>query len=488
MREGAEAAVAAEAQNAARDLVNAPANELTPTKLAARARELASELGLECEVLGREQIRYAGMGAFAAVAQGTDEEPQLITLKYSPENAVGPVLGLVGKAVTFDSGGISIKPAMKMSAMKSDMAGGAAVLEATGAIARLGLPVRVVAVLGSTENLINGRAVKPGDIVRSRSGTTIEIINTDAEGRLVLCDCLTHAREQGAERLVDVATLTGGMVVALGDVYAGYFASDDDWSETVRAAGDRAGEPLWRMPLHERYADAIKGRWADIDNATEDRKASPVVAAEFLHRFVGDAPWAHLDIAGLGWDGGRPYAAKGGSGFATRTLVEVARGRTNCAALKAARYGARRGSHGAAEVVAQAGGGAEAALAGDGLDGEVGLLEQAAGGRDALGEQPGQGRGAGLGAEAAGEGARRVAGVAGHVIDRERPVQVLEHPGARGGEAGRRVRDRALDELRLAAGAVRGDDDAAGDAVGLRRAEVGADDVQAEVDARGDAG
>jgi leucyl aminopeptidase len=325
VREGAGAAVAAEAQNAARDLVNAPANELTPTKLAARARELASELGLECEVLGREQIRYAGMGAFAAVAQGTDEEPQLITLRYGPENPVGPVLGLVGKAVTFDSGGISIKPGMKMSAMKSDMAGGAAVLEATGAIARLGLPVRVIAVLGATENLINGHAVKPGDIVRARSGTTIEIINTDAEGRLVLSDCLTHAREQGAERLIDVATLTGGMVVALGDVYAGYFASDDEWSETVRAAGHRAGEPLWRMPLHERYADAIKGRWADINNANEDRKASPVVAAEFLHRFVADVPWAHLDIAGVGWDGGRPYAAKGGSGFAVRTLVEVAR-------------------------------------------------------------------------------------------------------------------------------------------------------------------
>ncbi len=325
VREGAEAAVVAEAQNAARDLVNAPANALTPTKLAARARELAAELGLECEVLGREQIRYAGMGAFAAVAQGTDEEPQLITLKYTPADAVGPVLGLVGKAVTFDSGGISIKPALKMSTMKSDMGGGAAVLQATAAIARLGLPVRVVAVIGATENLIGPRAVKPGDIVRSRQGTTIEVVNTDAEGRLVLCDCLVHAREQGAERLIDVATLTGGIVVALGSVYAGLFASDDEWSETVRAAGERTGEISWRMPLHEQYADAIKGRWSDIVNAVEDRKAAPIAAAEFLHRFVADVPWAHLDIAGVGWDGGRPYAAKGGSGFATRTLVEVAR-------------------------------------------------------------------------------------------------------------------------------------------------------------------
>lgn len=325
VRSDADAATAAAAQNEARDLANAPGNDLTPSRFAARARELASELGLECEVLGREQIRYAGMGAFAAVAQGTDEEPQLITLKYTPADAGGPVLGLVGKAVTFDSGGISIKPALKMSTMKADMGGGAAVLAAIAAIARLELPVRVVAVIGATENLPGPRAMKPGDVVRARSGTTIEIVNTDAEGRLVLCDCLVHAREQGAERLIDVATLTGGIVVALGSVYAGLFASDDAWGETVRAAGERAGEPLWPMPLHERYADAIKGQWSDIVNAVEDRKAAPVTAAEFLHRFVGDVPWAHLDIAGVGWDGGRPYAPKGGSGFATRTLVEVAR-------------------------------------------------------------------------------------------------------------------------------------------------------------------
>ena len=319
------ARIVAEAQNAARDLANAPANEMTPTRLAARARELASELGLECEVLGREQIRYAGMGAFAAVAQGSEEEPQLITLRYEPDGATGPVLGFVGKAVTFDSGGISIKPAMKMSTMKSDMSGGAAVLESIGAIARLGLPARVLAVVGATENMISGRAVRPGDIVRARSGTTIEIVNTDAEGRLVLCDCLTHAREQGAERLVDVATLTGGIVIALGSTYAGLFSSDDAWAETVRAAGERAGERLWRMPLDEEYADIIRGTWADVVNANEDRKATSVTAAEFLHRFEGDTPWAHLDIAGVGWDAGRPYAAKGGSGFATRTLVEIAR-------------------------------------------------------------------------------------------------------------------------------------------------------------------
>jgi leucyl aminopeptidase len=317
--------VGAEAANAARDLQNAPSNELTPTRLAARARAIADELGLSCEVLGREQIRYAGMGAFAAVAQGSEEEPQLITLRYAPAEATGPTLGLVGKAVTFDSGGISIKPGLGMSGMKFDMSGGAAVLEATAAIARLKLPVQVIAVIGATENLPSGVAMKPGDIVRARSGTTIEIINTDAEGRLVLSDCLTHAREQGAERLVDVATLTGAIQVTFGSMYCGLFASDDEWADLVTAAAARAGEDAWRLPLHEVYADAIKGKYADIANAVEDRKAGSIVAAEFLRRFTGDTPWAHLDIAGVGWDRGRPYAAKGGSGFATRTLIEIAR-------------------------------------------------------------------------------------------------------------------------------------------------------------------
>src|SRR3954468_19123521 len=320
------ARVAAEAANAARDLQNAPGNELTPSKLAARARAIADELGLACDVLGREQIRYAGMGAFAAVAQGTHEEPQLITLRYEPEDATGPVVGLVGKAVTFDSGGISIKPGLGMSGMKFDMSGGAAVLEATAAIARLRLPVAVIAVIGATENLPSGTAMKPGDIVKARSGTTIEIINTDAEGRLVLADCLTHAREQGAERLVDVATLTGAITTTFGSNYCGLFGSDDAWCDAVRDAGARAGEDSWRLPLHPEYADAIKGRYADIANAVEDRKAGSIVAAEFLRRFTADTPWVHLDIAGVAWDRGRAYAPKGGNGYATRTLVEVARG------------------------------------------------------------------------------------------------------------------------------------------------------------------
>jgi leucyl aminopeptidase len=265
------------------------------------------------------------MGAFAGVARGSDEEPRLITIRYDAPDASGPVLGYVGKGVTFDSGGISIKPGLGMSGMKFDMSGGAAVLEATAAIARLKLPVTVIAVIGATENLPSSRAMKPGDIVRARSGTTIEIINTDAEGRLVLSDCLTHAREQGAERLVDVATLTGAIVTTFGSTYCGLFSSDDDWCELVRAAGARAGEESWRLPLAPDYADAIKGKYADIANAVEDRKAGSITAAEFLHRFVGDVPWAHLDIAGVAWDRGRPYAPKGGNGYATRTLVEVAR-------------------------------------------------------------------------------------------------------------------------------------------------------------------
>jgi leucyl aminopeptidase len=226
--------------------------------------------------------------------------------------------------VTFDSGGISIKPGNKMSDMKFDMSGGAAVLGATAAIARLGLPVRLVSVIGATENLPSGHAMKPGDILRARNGTTIEVINTDAEGRLVLADCLAHAVEQGAERLVDIATLTGAIVTALGTTYAGIMGQDDAWCEEVTAAGRRAGEIVWRMPLHADYAELIKGRYGDILNAVENRRAASVTAAEFLRRFVGDVPWAHLDIAGTAWDTGKAYAAKGGTGYGVRLLVQLA--------------------------------------------------------------------------------------------------------------------------------------------------------------------
>ena len=321
------ATVLAEAANAARDLQNAPANDMTPTRLAERARELASSCdGLAVEVEGREGIESRGMGAFAAVARGSDEEPALITLRYDGPSAAGPVLGFVGKAVTFDTGGISIKPSAKMHEMKFDMSGGAAVLEAVGAIARLALPVRLVAVVGATENMPSGRAMKPGDIVRAMNGTTIEVNNTDAEGRLVLADCLAWAVDQGAERLVDLATLTGAIVIALGSTYAGLFASDDDWGDTVEAAGRASGERVWRFPFDEEYAKLIEGRYADVSNAPEARKAMSIAAAEFLRRFTGDVPWAHVDIAGTAWDVGRPYASQGGSGFGVRLLVELAAG------------------------------------------------------------------------------------------------------------------------------------------------------------------
>jgi leucyl aminopeptidase len=318
------AAIVAAAANAARDLQNAPANDLTPSALAHRAAELATELGLRFAVMGREAIEADGMGAFAAVARGSHQEPQLITLRYEPDGASGPVLGLVGKAVTFDSGGISLKPGAKMSDMKFDMSGGAAVLEAIGAIARLRLPVRVIGVVGATENLPSGHALKPGDILRARTGTTIEVINTDAEGRLVLADCLAHAVEHGAERIVDVATLTGAIVTTFGSTHAGLFGNDDGWCDQVAAAARRSGELAWRLPLHADHAEAIKGRYADIANAVENRKAGSIVAAEFLRRFVGDVPWAHLDIAGVAWDTGKAYAPKGGNGFGVRLLVELA--------------------------------------------------------------------------------------------------------------------------------------------------------------------
>src|SRR3954468_6447266 len=316
------AAVVAEAANRARDLQNTPANDLTPAALAERAAALE---GVTVQTHGRDFLAEQRMGAFAAVAQGSDVEPALIVLRYDGPGAGGPVLGLIGKAVTFDTGGISIKPAAKMHEMKFDMSGGAAVVEAVGAIARLGLPVRVIGVVGATENMPSGRAMRPGDIVTASNGTTIEINNADAEGRLVLADCMTHAIALGAERLVDIATLTGGIVTALGSAFAGVMSNDDAWCAVVEDAGARTGERVWRLPLDPMYDDAIKGQYADIMNATTDRKAHPITAAAFLARFAGDVPWAHVDMAGVMSDLGLAYAPKGGSGFGVRLLVDVAR-------------------------------------------------------------------------------------------------------------------------------------------------------------------
>ena len=326
-----EAEIVARAVNAARNLQNTPANEMAPRHLADTARVLGELDGVTVEVEGRDGIERLGMGAFAAVARGSDEEPALITLRYDGVGADGrgsvgsPVLGLVGKAVTFDTGGISIKNANRMFEMKFDMSGGAAVLSAIEAIAELALPVRVVAVVGATENMPSGHAIKPGDVVTAASGTTIEVINTDAEGRLVLADCLTHAVNHGAERLVDIATLTGSIITALGHTHAGLFASDDDWAAQVEAAATATGELVWRLPLHADYAKALDSATADLINVNETRKAGSIVAAQFLQRFTDGKPWAHLDIAGTAWGAGKPYASKGGSGWGVRLLVELAR-------------------------------------------------------------------------------------------------------------------------------------------------------------------
>jgi leucyl aminopeptidase len=321
----ARAALVAEAANAARDLQNRPANDLTPTALAEHARRLGEEIeGLSVEVEGREGIVARGMGAFAAVAQGSQEEPALITMRYDGPAADGPTLGFVGKAVTFDSGGISLKPGAKMAEMKFDMSGGAAVIEAVEAIARLQLPVRLVAVIGATENLPSGHSVKPGDIVTAANGTTIEVNNTDAEGRLVLADCLCHAVASGAEMVVDLATLTGAVIVALGSTYAGLMSSDDELASRIAAAGERSGEIVWRLPLHEEYEELLKGKYGDLDNAPEARKAGTIIGGTFLSHFVGEVPWAHLDIAGSAWDLDREYVGKGASGYGVRLLVELA--------------------------------------------------------------------------------------------------------------------------------------------------------------------
>lgn len=320
------ATIGANAVNFARNLQNRPGNVATPSYLADKAAEAVAKIeGLEVEIHDRQWIESKGMGAFAAVARGSDEEPRLIVLRYSHPEAKGPTLGFVGKAVTFDTGGISLKPSAKMEEMKFDMSGGAAVLEATAAIARLKLPVNLITVIGSTENMPSGRATKPGDIVTAMNGKTIEVNNTDAEGRLVLADCLSYAVELGAERLINLATLTGAIIIALGSTYAGHFSNDDDWYAQVQAAADETGELGHRLPLHPEYFELTKGKFADLTNASNVRKASSIYAAEFLREFVADTPWVHVDIAGTAWDLGRAYVGNGASGFGVRMLIELAR-------------------------------------------------------------------------------------------------------------------------------------------------------------------
>lgn len=317
------------AQNRARTLQSLPANHVTPTVLTARARELENQFeAISVDALNRDEIAARGLGGLAAVSSGSVEEPALITLRYAPEGASGQqVLGLVGKAVTFDSGGISIKPSAGMQDMKMDMSGGAAVLEAVAAIAELKIPVEIAAVIPATENMPSGTAMKPGDVIVQLNGKTVEVNNTDAEGRLILADALTWcAREMGATLLVDLATLTGAALIALGSTYCALISNDDSLAAEVLAASEVTGELAWRLPLHPEYKQLTKGTIADLTNAAAKREAGTIYAASFLEEFTDDIPWVHLDIAGTAWDVDRAYwGGKGPTGFGVRLLVELAR-------------------------------------------------------------------------------------------------------------------------------------------------------------------
>jgi leucyl aminopeptidase len=318
--------IVAESQNFTRDLVSEPANRLTPTLLAGRAACMAAEQGLECEVLDRDRMRQLGMGALLGVAAGSEEPPALIVVRYRPGNAPAPGahLGLIGKGITFDSGGISIKPSEDMDKMKYDMAGGAAVLGAMRALAQLKPPVPVTALVPAVENMPGGRAQRPGDIVTTLSGKTVEVRNTDAEGRLILADTITYARRLGCTHLVDAATLTGSIVIALGHVNVGLFSNDEALAAKLLAAAKSAGEKMWRMPLDDEYKEVLKSTFADLSNVGP-RSGGAISASMFLKEFVEETPWVHLDIAGTAWlEESKPFLAKGPSGVPVRTLVRLA--------------------------------------------------------------------------------------------------------------------------------------------------------------------
>ena len=321
-----------EAVNWSRNLSNEPANLMTPTRVAEEAREMADRVGLELEVLDEEACRALGMGSYLSVARGSDEEAQFIVARYRGREGEGYDLGLVGKGITFDSGGISIKPAEDMHLMKYDMSGAAAVLASAGVVAQLGLPINLIAVAPCTENLPGGHATKPGDVFKSMSGKTVEVINTDAEGRLVLIDGVTYVQREGAVRVVDVATLTGAISVALGRHYTGLFGRPEGFVDAVRRAGELAGERLWPMPLSDEYRDAIKSDIADLKN-TGGRPGGAIMGAAFIDAVVDpETEWAHLDIASTAWfEEDRSFSPKGPQGPMVRTIVELA---TNIAARR----------------------------------------------------------------------------------------------------------------------------------------------------------
>jgi leucyl aminopeptidase len=317
--------VLGEYSNEARGLANAPGNELTPRVFADRAAAIANAAGLAVEVLDEPRIAALKRGLLLGVARGSQEPPRLVVLRHDPPGvASGPVLGLVGKGITFDTGGISIKPAENMDKMKDDMSGGAAVVCAMAAIARLKAPIRCIGIVPMTENMPGGKAVKPGDVLTSACGKTVEIINTDAEGRLVLGDGLWYARELGATHLVDIATLTGACVVALGKTTSGLFGSPESWVESVLRASVRAGDRSWALPVFDDYKEQLKSEIADFTN-TGGRAGGAITAALFLKEFTGDTPWVHIDIAGTAWaEEVKPYQPKGATGVGVRTLVELA--------------------------------------------------------------------------------------------------------------------------------------------------------------------
>jgi leucyl aminopeptidase len=315
-----------DAQNFARDLVNEPSNKLTPSILAEKAAAMAKEAGLPVEIFDETKIAEMKMGALLSVAQGSVEPPRMIIITYTPANPKpnGPVIGLVGKAVTFDTGGISIKPADGMEKMKYDMAGGATMIGIMKALAALKPNVKVICVVPSTENMPGGRAQKPGDIQTAMSGKTIEVLNTDAEGRLILADGVHYAKQLGATHLIDAATLTGAIVVALANVNVGVFGSDQAWTDKLLAAAKEAGEKMWPMPMDEEYREFIKGSFADIQNIGSGKGGGSITGAWFIREFAGDTPWIHLDIAGTAWnDDAKPWLAKGPTGVSLRTIIQL---------------------------------------------------------------------------------------------------------------------------------------------------------------------
>jgi leucyl aminopeptidase len=315
-----------ESVNFTRDLANEPGAYLTPTIMAERAREVANEFGLSIDVLDEDRMEQEGMGSLLSVTRGSDEPAKLIILKYSPSNAVDHsdgLLAFVGKGITFDSGGISLKPGENMELMKYDMTGGATVIGAMRAIGQLKPPIPVLGVIPASENLPSGKATKPGDVVRAMTGKTIEVINTDAEGRLILADAIAYAKKLGATTIVDMATLTGAVSIALGDVNAAVLGTDQDLIDEIIEAGSEAGEKFWQLPLDKEYSKQIKSDIADIKNVG-GRKAGTITAAAFLKEFADGVSWAHLDIAGTAWgDEAKPYRAKGPTGIAVRTLIRI---------------------------------------------------------------------------------------------------------------------------------------------------------------------